>query len=90
MLLANPSKNNGSNHILMEQPAFNIAYTHNKISIYGSGGYGISKWNTPVVNDLNVNPSETEITSVSGIEKYGYNGRVASAGLNYHISSKHV
>ena len=56
MLLANPSKNNGSNHILMEQPAFNIAYTHNKFSIYGCGGYGISKWNTPVVNDLNVNP----------------------------------
>lgn len=90
MLLANPSKNNGSNHILMEQPAFNIAYTLNKFSIYGSGGYGISKWNTPVVNDLNVNPSETEITTVSGIEKYGYNGRVASAGLNYNISSKHV
>ena len=90
MLLVNPSKNNGSNHILMEQPAFNIAYSHNKFSIYGSGGYGISKWNTPVANELSVNPSDIDITSVSGIEEYGYNGRVASAGLNYNISTKHV
>lgn len=90
MLLANPSKNNGSDHILMEQPAFNIAYTHNKFSIYGSAVYGKSNWNTPVVNELNVNPAGTGITSISGIEEYGYNGRVASAGLNYNISSKHM
>lgn len=91
MLLANPSNNNGSDHVLMEQPAFNIAYTHNKFSFYGSAVYGKSKWNTPVTNELSVNPSETDITSVSGgIEEYGYNGRVATVGANYSISSKHV
>ena len=91
MLLANPSNNNGSDHVLMEQPAFNIAYTHNKFSFYGSAVYGKSKWNTPVTNELSVNPSETDITSVAGgIEEYGYNGRVATVGANYSISSKHV
>ncbi len=91
MMIANPSKNNGSDHVLMEQPAFNIAYTHNKISIYGSAVYGKSKWNTPVENELSIHPtSGNDISTVSGIEGYGYNGRAVIAGLNYNVSSKHV
>lgn len=91
MLLGNPSKNNGSDHVLMEQPSFNISYTHNKVSVCASGGYGISKWNTPVENELRLSQSCIDDASlVSGIEKYGYNGRVVSAGLNYHISQNHV
>lgn len=90
MLLANPSKNNGADHVLMEQPAFNIAYTHKKISLYGSAVYGNSKWNTPVTNEFGINHDGNVVSSVSGIEKYGYNGRAVSAGLNYNISSNHV
>jgi hypothetical protein len=91
MLLANPSKNNGSDHVLMEQPSFNIAYTHNRVSIYASGVYGTSKWNTPVENELRTSQScLDDILSVSGIEKYGYNGRLLSTGLNYQISKNHV
>lgn len=90
MLLANPSKNNASDHVLMEQPAFSIAYTHNKFSIYGSAVYGKSKWNTPVANEMSQHPSGNDFSSVYGIEEYSYNGRAASAGINYNISSKHV
>jgi hypothetical protein len=91
MLLVNPSKNNGSNHVLMEQPAFNIGYTHSKVSVYASGGYGTSKWNTPVENELRSSQSILDdIPLVSGIEKYGYNGRLVSAGFNYQISKNHV
>lgn len=91
MLLANLSYNNKGDHILMEQPALNIAYTHEKISVYTFANYGKSDWNTPKINELRYSRAGVNtITSVQGIEEYSYNGRSGSAGINYRITPQQV
>lgn len=40
-------QNNGKDKVMMEQPLASFSYTRNKISVFGSYIYGLSKWNTP-------------------------------------------
>ena len=80
-------KNNGSDKVMMEQPLASFSYTRNRISIFGSYVYGVSRWNTPYENmfkkenDYHMNGS--------GIEQYKYHGNVGNIGLNYRLANTH-
>ncbi len=84
--IINPN-NNGREKIMMEQPLASFSYSRNNISIFGSGVYGISKWNTPYHNMFNI--ENVYYMNGSGMEKYKYHGNVGNVGLNYRISNTH-
>lgn len=71
----------------MEQPLAAFSFTRNRISIFGTLVYGLSKWNTPYENEIDV----TNINHFYGIgtEKYRYHGHSGNMGVNYRVSDNH-
>lgn len=80
-------QNNGKDKVMMEQPLASFSYTRNKISVFGSYIYGLSKWNTPYENLFKIEDGY-QMNGI-GIEKYKYYGNVANLGLNYRITDNH-
>lgn len=80
-------QNNESDKVMMEQPLASFSYTRDKISIFGSYIYGLSRWNTPYDNMFEVENGSR--MNGNGKEKYKYYGNVANVGLNYRIADKH-
>ncbi len=91
-LIINPTKNNGDNHVMMEQPMASFTYTKNKITFFASYVYGISKWNTPIKKSLKYRDKTNNylcLSSNNGMEAYKYYGNSANAGINYRLNPKH-
>lgn len=80
-------QNNGKDKVMMEQPLASFSYTRNKISVFGSYVYGLSKWNTPYENLFKIEDGY-QMNGI-GIEKYKYHGNVANFGLNYRLADNH-
>ena len=80
-------QNNGKDKVMMEQPLASFSYTRNKISVFGSYVYGLSKWNTPYENLFKIEDGY-QMNGI-GIEKYKYYGNVVNLGLNYRITDNH-
>lgn len=91
-LILNPSKNNGKNHVMMEQPMASFTYTKNKLSLFGTYVYGVSKWNTAIDKSFvykDITNHTLRLSSDNGMEKYDYHGNSLNTGINFQLTPNH-